>query len=279
MAQDFVDHKKKRFGSAGSAYDADAQAYFTAAGITSTTEKDAVNTMVLALKAASLWTNMDRIFPISPTSLAASKYCVKTLVQLTTVGGVTHGSTGLVFNGSTQYAVTPDNTSDYTNFYIGGTQTVGIYMTAVGTLTGTRYPFGQSGLDGGDNATLCYLRQAVATTTITTVVQGTAGIGVTPFTLDPSFQLCTRISGTDLKRYRNGVQVASTAGGPGIGYLPIDIRMGLSALWIGGASPQANTHFPQTCAFFVIGTGLDATQQSNLYTIIQAYQTALSRNV
>ena len=62
-------------------YDADATAYFAAAGITDTTEKDAANQLVLDLKgtgstpnSTDLWTDAAAFYPISPTSLAAAAY-------------------------------------------------------------------------------------------------------------------------------------------------------------------------------------------------------------
>jgi hypothetical protein len=42
--------------SFGVAYDPDAQAFFTASGLTGATNLNAVNQLVLDLKAASIWT-------------------------------------------------------------------------------------------------------------------------------------------------------------------------------------------------------------------------------
>jgi hypothetical protein len=62
---------------AGPGYDPDAVAYFTAAGITDTTEKNAVNQLVLDFKGGAgcltpsstdLWTNAAAIWGVSPTS-------------------------------------------------------------------------------------------------------------------------------------------------------------------------------------------------------------------
>jgi hypothetical protein len=50
-------------------YDADAQNFFTATGITNTGLKGAVNDLVLDLKSASLWTPMDVIYPFVGDSL------------------------------------------------------------------------------------------------------------------------------------------------------------------------------------------------------------------
>ena len=56
--------KKKLFGVGSSAAtDADADAFIAAAGITDATQKSAINTLVVGLKADSLWTKMKAIYP------------------------------------------------------------------------------------------------------------------------------------------------------------------------------------------------------------------------
>ena len=101
-------------------YDADAVAYFTAAGITDTTEKDAANQLVLDLKgtgstpnSTDLWTDAAAFYPISPTSLSAAAYNLRdtTSFNMTWANSPTHASTGVTFDGSTQYGDTGFNPS------------------------------------------------------------------------------------------------------------------------------------------------------------------------
>jgi hypothetical protein len=92
--------RRQRFG--GTSFDADALLYFTAAGITSAAEKTAVNTLITGMKSAGLWTKMDRVYPFSPTSLSASRYCAKTRIAATASNAPTHSSAGVFFNGTTQ---------------------------------------------------------------------------------------------------------------------------------------------------------------------------------
>lgn len=96
-------------------YDADATAYFAAAGITDTTEKDAVNQLVLDLKGtgstpngSDIWNDAVAIYPISPTSLNASTYNLRdtTTYNLTWYNSPIHSSTGVAINGANQYADT-----------------------------------------------------------------------------------------------------------------------------------------------------------------------------
>lgn len=85
-------------------YDSDAQAYFTAAGITSTTEKNAWNTFVLSAKSGgyAYWANMITLYPFLGGTETSSSYNAKntSLYQISWDGGVTIDSTGVTGNGS-----------------------------------------------------------------------------------------------------------------------------------------------------------------------------------
>mgnify|MGYP003631735419 CR=1 FL=1 len=104
---------------AGSAYDADAEAFFTASGITDTTTKDAVNQFVLDTKGGAsstttnqsdLWTKAVAIWPMvqgnSATPAVAHAQDLKTTFDLTFINAPTFATTGITFNGTTQYAQT-----------------------------------------------------------------------------------------------------------------------------------------------------------------------------
>ena len=88
----------------GVAFEAESEAYFTAASITDTTEKRAANTFIKTLKDNGLWTKLDRIYLRSPTSLAACLMCCKSLTSQVAINSPTFASNGLTFNGTTNYA-------------------------------------------------------------------------------------------------------------------------------------------------------------------------------
>ena len=50
--------------SAGGGFDPNAEAFITAAGITDPTQQNAINDLVLDLKAASIWTKFNALYPI-----------------------------------------------------------------------------------------------------------------------------------------------------------------------------------------------------------------------
>lgn len=92
-------------GVSAPAYDADAQAFFTAAGITDTTQKNAVNTLVTSLKSAGVWTKMVAIYPFVGGTASSHAVNLRTpgTYNLTFVGGVTHSANGVVGDGTTGY--------------------------------------------------------------------------------------------------------------------------------------------------------------------------------
>jgi len=106
-----------RVASPAVSYDADAQAFITAAALTDTTQKDAINELVLDLKAAGVWTKLKAIYPMVGGTASTHKFNLKdprdvdAAFRLTFNGGWTHSSTGALPNGSNAYANTYINPS------------------------------------------------------------------------------------------------------------------------------------------------------------------------
>ena len=94
--------RRSLFGPSGPSFDASAEAYFAAAGITDFAEKRAANNLIVGLKDANIWDGIFRLFLFSPTSLEAASYCAKTLTQGTFVNSPTHSASGVEFNGVDQ---------------------------------------------------------------------------------------------------------------------------------------------------------------------------------
>jgi len=97
------------FGFKGGGYfDPDAAAFFsrvtTAGGTLSATEKDAVNTLVIQMKADGIWTKMKAIYPMVGASSAACAQNLKSSSFTGTfIGGWTFASTGATPNGGNGY--------------------------------------------------------------------------------------------------------------------------------------------------------------------------------
>lgn len=98
--------------SGGILYDVDALAFITAAIITDSTQKSAVNQLVVDLKSANIWSKMNAIYPFVGGTAFSHKFNLKdardldAAFRLVFAGGWTHSSTGALPNGTTAYADT-----------------------------------------------------------------------------------------------------------------------------------------------------------------------------
>lgn len=91
------------------ANDSDAQAFITATGI-SGTNATAINQLVIDLKNANIWSKMKAVYPIIGGTATSHKFNLinpadtNAAFRLVFNGGVTHSSTGILFNGTNGWA-------------------------------------------------------------------------------------------------------------------------------------------------------------------------------
>jgi hypothetical protein len=134
--------------------DSDAQAFLCAANITNTTQANAVNQLVIDMKAANIWTKMKAVYPFVGGTASSHKWNLKNPLdtnaafRLTFTGGWTHSSTGALPNGTNGYANSFFNLS--TNFTSANKGSVGGYWRTV-TPNGNYY-FGVNDPVGGSNS-------------------------------------------------------------------------------------------------------------------------------
>jgi hypothetical protein len=118
-------------GGGGGGYDPDAQAFFTASGLTGATNLNAINQLVLDLKGYGIWTKMKAIYPMVGGTAALHKWNLKdpqdldAAFRLVFNGGWTHSATGALPNGTNGWADTFFNTDDTTSI---GLQSYGVYL-------------------------------------------------------------------------------------------------------------------------------------------------------
>ena len=248
--------------SAGVSYDADASAFFTAASITDSTQKSAVNQLVLDLKSYNIWTKMKALYPIIGGSASSHAVNLKTpgTYNLTFATGMTHSSTGMVSNGTSGYGNTGFNstlltsTSMHLSVY-SRTQTVGTSIEIGNNISNTYVHVRAAANFVAGNATLSLL-----TFTTTTDARG--------------FWIGTKRGTTDRENYRNGTTQNSTAANDSTAFN--NINLFICATNNNGTSQLYST---KEIAFSSIGDGLTDTESANFYTAVQAYQTTLSRQV
>lgn len=257
------------------AYDPDALAFFAAAGITDVNQKGAVNTMVLSLKSGGLWTKLKAVYPFVGGTASSHKYNLKNpadtdgAFRIVFNGGVTHNANGVTFNGSTGYGDTKFtmanfnsttdlsigvyNRSTFINSYAFGIADMGIYGSPAqfGLFAFIRrfYPNGF-----GDQWTPAWVNGDYFGF-ISSIVRGAA----------------------DSETYRNGVSLITqttniNSNSPSAG----------QSIYIGAANNNSGTSVDNNAfnyAFAYLGDALSDAEALSFYNIVQAYQTALGRQV
>jgi len=236
-------------------FDADAVAFFnrvtTAGGTLSTTEKQAVNQLVLDLKANSLWTPMKAIYPMVGASAAA---CAQNLKSSSFTGTFTSGwtfaSTGVTGNGTSAYMDTGINvntqlTQDSTHLsYYSRTN---ISSSQV-----------EMGVTAGSSTYLLFNFGGIAYSAINESTQAARTTAASPTT---GFLIGSRTSSTQERYFTNNVSQTRTANSTGKANLNI---------YLGCYNNNVGTLFStKQCAFSSIGDGLTDTEASNFYTAVQ----------
>ena len=245
-------------------FDADAQAFFNrvtaASGSLTTTEQDAINTLVVQMKADGIWDSMKAIYPMVGASAAACSQNLKSSSFTGTFSsGWTFASTGITPNGTSAYFDSAVNPS------------VSLSQNSTHISYYTRTDVNASSYEIGARSSF-FLDLAIR-------YGGTTYGGVysneTSFSDSDSFGFykSNRIISTEQTVWKNGIKKAT-------GLLSSNAPMNLN-VYIGAYnnSGSASNFSVRECAFSSIGDGLTDTQASNFYTAVQAFQTTLSRQV
>jgi hypothetical protein len=253
--------------------DADTQAFFnrvTAAGGTlSITEQSAITQLVLDLKSANVWTKMKIIYPMVGSSAAA---CAQNLKSSSFTGSFTGGwsfsSNGILGNATntymrTNFVCTTQLTASnwHQSYYSRTNNNIGVDC-GVGDVAG--YP-----------SSLMQIRNASNQSYFVCGNFSNYGLGPATVTDSTGFFVGSILSNTDRTYYRNSsILISSTASIFNVLY-PGEITIG--AFNEGGLSPRFFNS--KECALYTIGDGLTTSEANNLYTLVQAFQTTLSRQV
>jgi hypothetical protein len=259
-------------GGSSVSYDSDATVFFTATGITDTTQKSAVNALVLDLKSYGIWTKTKAIYPMVGGTATTHQYNLKdprdldAAFRLKFFGGWTHSSTGALPNGSS-YAdtflnalTTLTNNNYHLSHYSRTQKTTGIEVD-MGTIVDPRMIALDQYYGGASvKAFVCgdYISSQV-------LFNDTNTLGMV---------VGSRTSQTSAKLFMNAVQRGSTLTLSNPNALPNN------TFYLGSNhSAVAYEYSTKQCAFASIGDGLTDTEVSNFYTAVQAFNTTLSRQV
>jgi hypothetical protein len=269
-----------KFQAGGGGLDPDAQAFLTATGITDPTIEGAINTLVVDLKAASLWTKMYAIWPMVGGTSTTTKYNLvnpqdtDAAFRMTWNGGWTFSNLGARANASNTYGNTHfvPNT-DYTN--------------------NTQWSLGVYTLDTTAQVQ-AYVNQSLAarSQSSTELIQWYNDIGVNANfgLLDPGSE-DARIffspavdsqglnwidneSSTNHKIYKNSSLSGSGTSSGQVTPLPT-VPLYLAAR--NNSNSSIDGHSGNLYSFAYISDSIGSANASTFYTIVEAFETALGR--
>jgi hypothetical protein len=259
--------------------DPDAAAFLSAAGITDPTISSAINTLVVDLKAASIWSKMKAVYPFVGGTASTHKWNLLNPVdtdaafRLTFSGGWTHSANGALPNGTNGYA----NTHIISNISFNNTtfSAVGYYSRSNTATTSSEYDCGSFG--SGNPQLQLILRRSTnfryfASDTPTGCTY--RGAGDTSSTDGRGFFIGTQ-QGTDARLFVNGVNVTSNNYAT-VGLIINNLKNYIGALNVGG-SPLSYGN--KECAFWFASTTLTNSEAVAFNTAVNTFQTTLGRNV
>jgi len=258
--------------------DADAQAFFTASGLTGATNLTAINNLVVALKGFGIWTKMKAIYPMIGGTAALHKWNLKNPLD-------TNAAFRLVFNGGWTHSSTgakPNGTNGYANTFLSPSTSLTNNNTHMSYYSRTNTSGSNQGLIGASVAGPSFIPLFTIYGRFTSNVfwmdsynynthrnQGAEPTG-------QSFLLSTRISSTSFKSFRNNLLVVTNTTTNVNDVTGINFPISIGGLNLAGSVSQFSSY---ECAFSSIGEGLTDTESVNFYTAVQAFNTTLSRQV
>lgn len=241
-------------------YVTEVQTWVTATGEANSTILSALNTLVIGLQTNNLWNDQYAIYPFVGGTAAKHKFNLKDpqdtngAYRITWIGGVTHDSNGVTFNGI--------NGTGNTNFIADS-----LLTNSDGSLSFYQrdnraaaevYDFGYNGF----GVISKYLGS-------TSYYMWGSGFGGTIACADSRGWFVTNKTATNVEGYLNTTRVVNDVQAGGVGANPIYI----------GSQTGVGSWSSSNYAFAHIGKTMSQANQAIYYGLIQAFQTALSRQV
>jgi len=259
-------------GSSAASVDADALAFITAAAITDTTQKTAVNTLVTDLKTANIWTKMKALYPFVGGTAASHRFNLKdprtvdAAFYLDFLGGGTHSANGYQPNGSTAYAETYFNPT--TGYSVNNNAHISFYSrTNLSVSTNN-----EMGCYDVNNLVITTRRSDQSNNTF--LFANTLSGGINFVDSDSLGLYVSNRINNQANGFKNGVSKGSNT--------VADNARNNRTIVIGANNSTTlniTQYSSKQSAFASIGDGLTDAEAANFYTAVQTYQTTLNRQV
>lgn len=258
----------------GGGYDADAQAFFDVNTGLSTTIKDATNQAVDSIKSANLWTALPCIYPFVGGTFTSHKWNLKdprdldAAYRLSILGGATaNTSQGIILNG----------TNEYIDTHFAGTSFSGIKNWMFGWYGNEPIMLGAAAAMGvadyGDSKGCQFLDYAGYDRAVSNDGQS--------YRLHDTLAgfICVGEDTNGIQLYKNGTSIVTTTGSSTVSGLNSG-SIFLGARHIQDDAVIADSYIGINLRFaFIANRALTSSEVSTLYSIIQTFQTSLSRQL
>lgn len=251
--------------------DTDAQAFINAAGLTDLGQANAVNTLVVDLKAAGVWTKMKAIYPFVGGTATTHKWNLKDprdlneAFRLVFSGGWVHSATGALSNGTTGYA---DPKMPANQIFTSTNGLMGVYTSSTSSNAGG-YMYGVSNM--GNSEWSMYYTSG-----------GNLGFGMYGTNALSSASTLQGLSAVGMETngyrsiYKNDSRLISSNNG--FVAMTQNFNMFLAARNAGGGG-GVDGFASLLYSFSFISSTLTLTEYSAFYTAVQKYQTSLGRQI
>ena len=250
--------------------DADAQAFVTAADIQDQVEANAVNNLVIGLKADSLWTKMKAVYPFVGGTASTHKFNLKdprdldAAFRLVFNGGWTHSSTGALPNGTNAYADTK-----YIENVNGNLNSTHLSYYSRTNSNGTEVEIGaRSSVTNVD-----YNLLEIRTSGTTYFLSNQSGFTSVSDANSQGFYITNRQASNDIDGWKNGSKLVN---GTTVSTIRPNVNTMIGAMGTGSTPLYFST---KQTAFASIGDGLLDSEANNLYLCVQQFNTTLGRQV
>lgn len=259
-----------------STVDADVTAFCAATGIVDATQVSALDTLVKGLKSASLWDKMQALYPMVGSTSNTHKFNLKNpqdtnaAYRLNFVGSWAHTTTGAKPTAggyaNTNYITSTENPQGLTSAHIA------IYSRTANTINGvdfgayTRQP-GSGSIVDAFNFTAHYGGRVYLGCNSSNTDAGAALLPTT------GLYVLNRTTNAGVQLYRRGTANWNTA---------LSSQLLCSApLYLGARNDNGVAMFTseREIAFASIGLGLSGLEVTTFTQLVDAFQTALNRNI
>jgi hypothetical protein len=256
-------------------FDVDLEAFLVATGITDATTVNALSTLISSLKSNNFWNKFQAIYPMVGGTSTTCKFNLKDprdandAYRLTFSGGWTFASTGATPNASNAYADT----------YLAGTATAlnDVHISYYSRTSNTGNFYCEMGISETDKCLFIIPNYSSTLGAFRGVNSRQTTSGESPSgtrQTSTGLFIANRIASGTMKLFRNGTPVITDN-------IASNSRSSVN-IYLGANNNSTNVPANYTnrqCAFASIGEGFSDTDASTFYTIVQTFNTSLSRQV